>query len=243
MSGSARRSLPVRNGDPDDLTAGLGELGNLLEGGLRITGVGGRHRLHDDRVVAADLDIADLQGLGSCDVALATWIYTSCANAVLRQERVPAENTIDVPERDDEHQQEQTRQGRRSGPALPSRERSCARHAISSIRTKNRRPPSSAGSGSRFRIREVEREDDAELGEDVPGRERALLDDLAGDLTHAYRAGNLAQGIAIGQDQLTCCDHQPRGLERLGESPRDDLASTESSRTSEALQRSAVRPP
>jgi hypothetical protein len=54
-----RRSLGQIHGHPDHLRAGLGELDALLCRRRRIRGVGHRHRLHDHRRTAADLDGAD----------------------------------------------------------------------------------------------------------------------------------------------------------------------------------------
>ena len=45
--------------DPYHFRAGLGQLGALRCGGCRIGCVGHRHRLHDYRRAAADLNIAD----------------------------------------------------------------------------------------------------------------------------------------------------------------------------------------
>ena len=50
----------ARAGDPDDVAAGRGQLGDLLEGGVDVRGQGGGHRLHRDRRLAADPDLADL---------------------------------------------------------------------------------------------------------------------------------------------------------------------------------------
>ena len=55
-----------RHGDPDDLAAGRGQLGDLLQGGVDVGGHGGGHRLHRDRGVAADADAADVRAAGSC---------------------------------------------------------------------------------------------------------------------------------------------------------------------------------
>ena len=51
--------LLPRAGDPDDVAAGRGQLGDLLQRGVDVVGLGGAHRLHRDRVVAADADVAD----------------------------------------------------------------------------------------------------------------------------------------------------------------------------------------
>ena len=52
---------------PDDVAAGGGQLGDLLQRGVDVVGLGGRHRLHGDRMVAADPDVAhhQLTGLAS----------------------------------------------------------------------------------------------------------------------------------------------------------------------------------
>ena len=57
--------LLPRAGDPDDVAAGRGQLGDLLQRGVHVVGLGGAHGLHRDRVVAADADVADheLSGL------------------------------------------------------------------------------------------------------------------------------------------------------------------------------------
>ena len=47
-------------GHPDDVAAGGRELGDLLQRGVDVGRGGGAHRLHRDRRVAADLDLADL---------------------------------------------------------------------------------------------------------------------------------------------------------------------------------------
>ena len=54
-----------RHGDPDDLAAGGGQLGDLLQRGVDVGGQGRGHRLHRDRGVAADGHRAhhDLAGL------------------------------------------------------------------------------------------------------------------------------------------------------------------------------------
>src|SRR5262249_38427859 len=54
-----RGVLRLRYGDADDLAARLFEPMNLSENGLEIMRVGRSHRLHPDRVVAADDLIAD----------------------------------------------------------------------------------------------------------------------------------------------------------------------------------------
>ena len=51
----------VGDGDPHDLAAGGGQLGDLLQGGVDVGGLGGAHRLHADREVAADADAADVE--------------------------------------------------------------------------------------------------------------------------------------------------------------------------------------
>ena len=54
----------VRDGDADDLSAEVGEAGDLVQGGLSVGGVGVGHGLDDDRGVATDLDVADVNGPG-----------------------------------------------------------------------------------------------------------------------------------------------------------------------------------
>ena len=44
---------------PDDVAAGGGQLGDLLQRRVDVVGLGGAHRLHRDGVVAADADVAD----------------------------------------------------------------------------------------------------------------------------------------------------------------------------------------
>ena len=51
----------ARAGDPHDVAAGRGELGDLLQGGVDVGGQGGGHGLHGDRVLGAHADLADLQ--------------------------------------------------------------------------------------------------------------------------------------------------------------------------------------
>ena len=51
MAGSASASSWRGHGDPDDLAARRGELGDLLEGGVDVGGQRGRHRLHGHRGV------------------------------------------------------------------------------------------------------------------------------------------------------------------------------------------------
>ena len=52
----------VVDGDADELGAGAGEGGDLLDGGLDVGGVGVGHRLDDDRGVGADTDAAYVDG-------------------------------------------------------------------------------------------------------------------------------------------------------------------------------------
>ena len=49
---------------PDDVAAGRGQLGDLLQRGVDVVGLGGGHRLHRDGMVAADADVADHQLAG-----------------------------------------------------------------------------------------------------------------------------------------------------------------------------------
>ena len=53
--------LLTRAGHPDDVTAGRGQFGDLLQGRVDVMSLGGAHRLHRDRIVAADPDVADHQ--------------------------------------------------------------------------------------------------------------------------------------------------------------------------------------
>ena len=53
--------LLARAGHPDDVAAGRGQLGDLLQRRVDVVGLGGAHRLHRDRVIAADPDVADHQ--------------------------------------------------------------------------------------------------------------------------------------------------------------------------------------
>src|SRR6266403_1850529 len=46
-------------GHPDDVAAGRGELGDLLQRRIHVMRLGGRHRLHRDGIVAADADVTD----------------------------------------------------------------------------------------------------------------------------------------------------------------------------------------
>ena len=50
----------VVDGDADDLRAGEGERGHLVDGALDIGGVGVGHRLNDDRDLPADSNLPDL---------------------------------------------------------------------------------------------------------------------------------------------------------------------------------------
>ena len=51
----------VGHGDADDLAAGRGELGDLLQRRVDVGGDGRRHRLHADRRAAADQHAADVE--------------------------------------------------------------------------------------------------------------------------------------------------------------------------------------
>ncbi len=64
ISGKRRRGFAVGNRDADDLTARLGQLVDLREGCSRVARIGGRHRLHDDGIVATDFDIANVENAG-----------------------------------------------------------------------------------------------------------------------------------------------------------------------------------
>ena len=52
-------------GDPDDLTTRLDQPDALLDAGLGVEGVRGQHRLHADRVVAADRDLSHRHHAGA----------------------------------------------------------------------------------------------------------------------------------------------------------------------------------
>ena len=54
----------ARARDPDDVAAGRGQLGDLLERGVDVGGQRRGHRLHRDRGLAADPDLADLDLAG-----------------------------------------------------------------------------------------------------------------------------------------------------------------------------------
>ena len=56
--------LIVVDGDADQLGAGAGERGDLLDGGFDVGGVGVGHRLDDDGGVGPDADAADVDGDG-----------------------------------------------------------------------------------------------------------------------------------------------------------------------------------
>ena len=55
----------ARHGDPDDVTPGRGQLGDLLQRRVDVRGQRRGHRLHADRGVAADENLADLDLAGS----------------------------------------------------------------------------------------------------------------------------------------------------------------------------------
>ena len=63
-------SCGLGHGDAHHLAAGLFEAMDLGDGGLDVVGVGRGHRLHPDRVVAADDLVADLALRGSCGAIL-----------------------------------------------------------------------------------------------------------------------------------------------------------------------------
>ena len=54
IAGSASASSWLGHGHPDDLAAGRGQLGDLLQRGVDVGGQRRGHRLHRDRRVAAD---------------------------------------------------------------------------------------------------------------------------------------------------------------------------------------------
>ena len=60
--GNGLRRLVVVDGDADQLRAGAGERGDLLDGALDVGGVGVGHRLDDDGGGGADTDFADGDG-------------------------------------------------------------------------------------------------------------------------------------------------------------------------------------
>ena len=62
VAGDLRQGVGVvlaRAGDPHDVAAGGGQLGDLLQGGVDVGRRGRAHRLHRDRRVAAHEDLAD----------------------------------------------------------------------------------------------------------------------------------------------------------------------------------------
>ena len=76
-------------GDPDDVAAGRGQLGDLLQRRVDVGRGGGAHRLHRDGRVAADRDLADLDlagdrrrgrstGGGRAGMPRASWIQAPC---------------------------------------------------------------------------------------------------------------------------------------------------------------------
>ena len=50
------------DGDAHQLRAGIGQRHHLIDGRLDVGGIGIGHRLHDDRVRAADFDRTDTDG-------------------------------------------------------------------------------------------------------------------------------------------------------------------------------------
>ncbi len=62
--GHCGRGLGHVDGDPHHLRARLPQLDDLLRGALRVSRVGHRHRLDDDRRAAADLHVPDLDANG-----------------------------------------------------------------------------------------------------------------------------------------------------------------------------------
>ena len=69
--GDRRRGLVAVDGHPDQLRAGMRELGDLDGGRIGVRGVGVRHRLDDDRVGASDQDPAYVYGHGATTDRLA----------------------------------------------------------------------------------------------------------------------------------------------------------------------------
>ena len=60
--GDGLGGVVVVDGDADELRAGAGECGDLLDGALDVGGVGVGHRLDDDRGGGADANLADVDG-------------------------------------------------------------------------------------------------------------------------------------------------------------------------------------
>ncbi len=60
--GNSRGGFRKIDGHPHELGAGFRELNALPRGGRGIGGIGHRHRLHDDRGTAADLDVPHAHG-------------------------------------------------------------------------------------------------------------------------------------------------------------------------------------
>ena len=75
--------LLTRARDPDDVAAGRGQLGDLLQRGVDVVRLGGAHRLHRDGVVAADTDVADHQ-LTSLSARRQAWARAAPACRVRR---------------------------------------------------------------------------------------------------------------------------------------------------------------
>jgi len=123
---SGRRAA-VGHSDAHDLTSRVSELVDLPERRGGIACVGGRHGLHDDRVVAANFYITDMQ-----DACLAAWCKQHCLNscnpcgsasaithpgstsvvswlgrAVLAKECLAANETANIGEANHKHQSDQ----------------------------------------------------------------------------------------------------------------------------------------
>jgi hypothetical protein len=77
-----RRRILVVDRHPDDLRSRVSEGDDLRRGRRRVCGIGIGHRLHDDRVIAADRDVSDPRGwrlstLGECHGPLSVLVIGS----------------------------------------------------------------------------------------------------------------------------------------------------------------------
>ena len=72
--GHGRRRFGQVHRDAHHLRSGLGQLDALLRRGRRVGRVGHRHRLHDDRRAAADLDVADAHADGAVEAGGTPWL-------------------------------------------------------------------------------------------------------------------------------------------------------------------------
>jgi hypothetical protein len=66
--GQGSSGPPIRDSDANNLTPGVCKLVDLPQGGGRVPRVGSRHRLDDDGIVSANLDITDVK-----DACLSAW--------------------------------------------------------------------------------------------------------------------------------------------------------------------------